>query len=344
MRPWVGFALLLGLLNGGLKAAPRDEPLERIGFGSCYKPEKQTSLWAEVKKLDPQLWIWLGDNFYNDWVGGKYIRFNDDPHAFTKGYEKLGKSEGMAALQKLRPDHVMATWDDHDFGKNDAGKDYSRKEEARKAFVKFWGSPDRPDGVYSSKDWGLPGKCIRVIMLDLRYNRDPLPKKKEVSPEGDMLGESQWAWLKGELSRPGADLVLIGSSTQFVAEEHPYERWANFPKSKARLLQLIADCGTQGVVFLSGDRHNGEISCQKGTVVGYPVYDITSSGLTEVSSLKQELNPDRVGHLVNAQNFGVILLDWKAVDPKVTLELHLADGTVAESVSFPLSQLAPHKP
>ncbi|NDE85706.1 MAG: hypothetical protein EB056_06775, partial [Verrucomicrobia bacterium] len=120
MRPWVGFALLLGLLNGGLKAAPRDEPLERIGFGSCYKPEKQTSLWAEVKKLDPQLWIWLGDNFYNDWVGGKYIRFNDDPHAFTKGYEKLGKSEGMAALQKLRPDHVMATWDDHDFGKNDA--------------------------------------------------------------------------------------------------------------------------------------------------------------------------------------------------------------------------------
>jgi alkaline phosphatase D len=181
-------------------------------------------------------------------------------------------------------------------------------------------------------------------MLDLRYNRDPLPKEKEVSQEGDMLGEPQWAWLKGELSRPGADFVVIGSSTQFVAEKHPYERWANFPKSKAKLLQLIADCGTKGVVFLSGDRHNGEISCQKSTVVGYPVYDITSSGLTEVSSIQQELNPDRLGNLVNGQNFGVILLDWKGVDPQVTLELHRADGSVAESTSFPLSQLAPHKP
>ena len=344
MKRRIGWALLWILAGCGLGSAGSDQPLERIAFGSCYKPEKKTPLWSEVKKFDPQLWIWLGDNFYNDWVEGKYIRLNEDPAAFAKGYEKLRNSEGMEALRKLMPERVMATWDDHDFGKNDAGKDYPRKEEARKAFVAFWGTPDRPDGVYSSKDWGPVGKCVRVIMLDLRYNRDPLPKKKEVSQEGDMLGEHQWAWLKGELSRPGADFVVIGSSTQFVAEKHRYERWANFPKSKAKLLQLIADCGTKGVVFLSGDRHNGEISCQKSTVVGYPVYDITSSGLTEVSSIQQELNPDRLGNLVNGQNFGVILLDWKGANPQVTLELHRADGSVAESTSFPLSQLAPHKP
>lgn len=342
MRPWVG--LTWALLSSGLWAAPAEEPLERIGFGSCYKPEKQTPLWVEVRKFDPQLWLWLGDNFYNDWVEGKYIRFNNDPEAFAKGYEKLRKSEGMAALQNLLPDRVMATWDDHDFGKNDAGKEYPRKEEARKAFVAFWGTVDRPDGIYSAKDWGPPGKCVRVILLDLRYNRDPLPKKKEVNRDGDMLGEAQWAWLKGELSRPGADLVVIGSSTQFVAEAHPYERWANFPKSKARFLQLIADGGTKGVIFLSGDRHNGEISCLKESVAGYPIYDITSSGLTEVSSIKQELNSERIGGLVNSQNFGVILLDWKVADPMITLQLRRADGGVAESVSFPLSQLAPHQP
>ena len=336
-------AFFFSLLVSGLGATPNGLPLERIGFGSCYKPEKQTPLWSQVKKFDPQLWIWLGDNFYNDWVEGKYVRFNNDPDAFAKGYDQLRKSEGMAALQGLMPDHVMATWDDHDFGKNDAGKDYTRKEEARKAFVKFWGIPDHPDGVYNSKDWGPPGKCVRVIMLDLRYNRDPLPRKKEVDRDGDMLGETQWVWLRGELSRPGANLVIIGSSTQFVPEAHPFERWANFPKSKARLLQLIADGGTKGVIFLSGDRHNGEISCLKSSVAGYPIYDITSSGLTEVSSIKQEVNPERIGGLVNGQNFGVILVDWKE-DPKITLELHLADGSVAESTSFPLSQLAPHKP
>ena len=177
----------------------------------------------------------------------------------------------------------------------------------------------------------------------MRYNRDPLPEKGKFSQEGDMLGETQWTWLKGELSRPGADWVVIGSSVQFVAEKHPYERWANFPKAKARMLQLIADCGTKGVIFLSGDRHNGEISCQKGTVVGYPIYDITSSGLTEVSSIKEEVNPDRVGKLVNAQNFGELRLDWTGLDPRMTMEIHRANGAVAEKVSFPLSQLAPRK-
>lgn len=342
MRRWVVFAFV-GLFVGSSRFwASSDQPLERIAFGSCYKPEKQTLLWSEVKKLHPQLWIWLGDNFYNDWVGGKYIAFNSDPDAFSRGYEQLRKSQGMEALGELMPERVMATWDDHDFGKNDSGKEYPRKEEARKAFIKFWGTPDRPDGVYSSKEWGPKGKCVRVILLDLRYNRDPLPKKGEVSLNGDMLGEPQWVWLKGELSRPGADLVLIGSSTQFVAEKHPYERWANFPKAKTRMLKLISECGAKGVLFLSGDRHNGEISCQKSSVVGYPVYDITSSGLTEVSSIRKEENPDRVGNLLNDQNFGVILVDWSLPDPKITVELRSADGKVPESVSFPLSQLAPH--
>jgi len=331
------------LLGAQLWAGQNDQPLERIGFGSCYKPEKSTPLWADVKKYDPQLWIWLGDNFYNDWVEGKYVRFNDDPKSFTKGYEKLKKSEGMAAMHGLFPDRMMATWDDHDFGKNDAGKEYPRKEESRKAFAEFWGVPDHADGVYSTKDWGPPGKCVRVILLDLRYNRDSLPKKGELNTEGDMLGEKQWAWLKGVLSRPGADLVIIGSSTQFVADKHPYERWANFPKSKSRMMQLIAETGVKGVIFLSGDRHNGEISCLKESGTGYPIYDVTSSGLTEVSKIKNEMNPERLGNLVNTQNFGALQVDWSTPDPKITIELRVSGGEVPERVSFPLSQLAPHR-
>jgi alkaline phosphatase D len=249
----------------------------------------------------------------------------------------------MEALQALMPDRVMATWDDHDYGKNDAGKEYSRKEEAHQAFVKFWGIPDRKDGIYSSKDWGPAGKCVRVIMLDLRSQRDPLPKKGQGPSDGDMLGEEQWLWLSKELSKQGADLIVIGSSIQFVAEKHRFEKWANFPKCKSRLLKLIGELGVKGVLFISGDRHNGEISCQKGSEAGYPIYDFTSSGLTEVSSITEEQNPDRVGRLVNGQNFGTIQIDWSSADPLITGELHLVDGTVAETASFPLSQLAPRK-
>ena len=341
---WVGLICGYLTLQGVLFFfGKRDEPLRRIAFGSCYKPEKETGIWGEVEKFKPQLWIWLGDNFYNDFIDGKYIASNDDPKAFEKGYGKLESSPAMRTLHSLMPDRVMATWDDHDYGKNDAGKDYDRKEESRRAFVKFWGNPDRSDGVYLSKDWGPRGKCVRVILLDTRYNRDFLPRKRKGTSEGDILGESQWRWLEGELLRPGADLVLIGSSIQFVSEKHPYEKWANFPKAKKRFFQLIARNRVKGVIFLSGDRHNAEISCSKNSLAGYPLYDFTSSGLTEVSSLKGEKNPDRIGNRYGGHNFGGIRVDWGTSDPKVTLEIHGEDGRVVESVSFSLSQLAPRE-
>ena len=70
MKPWLALAGLW--ICSGLRAAPVEVPLERIGFGSCYKPEKQTSLWAEVKRTNPQLWIWLGDNAYNNGKDEEY--------------------------------------------------------------------------------------------------------------------------------------------------------------------------------------------------------------------------------------------------------------------------------
>ena len=341
---WVGLVCGWFALNGvPLAWGAEQQSLERIAFGSCYKPDKETRIWEEVEKFKPQLWIWLGDNFYNDFIEGKYIASNDDPKAFEKGYGKLGSSPAMRTLQFLMPDRVMATWDDHDYGKNDAGKDYDRKEESRRAFVKFWGNPDRSDGVYLSKDWGPRGKCVRVILLDTRYNRDFLPRKRKGTSEGDILGESQWRWLEGELLRPGADLVLIGSSIQFVSEKHPYEKWVNFPKAKDRFLQLIVKTRARGVIFLSGDRHMVEISCSKNNPVGYPLYDFTSSGLTEASSLRNEENPDRIGNRYGGHNFGGIRVDWGTSDPKVTLEIHGEDGRVVESVSFSLSQLAPRE-
>lgn len=333
MRRWFA-GLVLGISLGSGWA---EEPVSRIAFGSCYKPEKSTPLWGKVAEFDPQVWLWLGDNVYVDFIDGKYIKTNLSPRAFEQGYARLGKSEAVDVLGKLPRDHVMATWDDHDYGLNDAGKGWGRKREAKKAFAKFWGGDVAEDGVYSSRDFGPEGKRVRVILLDTRFNRD------DPGPAADMLGAKQWKWLEEQLHRPGAGLVVIGSSIQVLAQEHRFEKWGNFPKAKDRLFQTIRDSGARGVIFISGDRHNGEISCQKDTVVGYPLYDVTSSGLTEVSSLRVDPNPLRVGDLLNAQNFGVIQVDWSLPDPEVSLELHDSEGKVREKTSVPLSQLAPPK-
>ena len=339
MRRFVG--LFFGFwVVVGTSGADSQAPLERIAFGSCYKPEKKGGVWAGVRKFDPQLWIWLGDNFYHDWANGKYVRTNDDPDSFAKGYRALGRSEGVQALQSLAADRVMATWDDHDFGKNDAGKEYDRKEESRKAFAKFFGVPDRPDGIYSSRDFGPEGKRVRVILLDTRYNRDSLPRKGEALSDGDILGESQWSWLGEELARTGANLIILGSSIQFVSEQHRFEKWANFPKAKDRMLELLKTVRAQGVVFISGDRHHAEISCLPEGLVGYPLYDITSSGITEGGGIGKEENRYRVADLWNANNFGAIQIDWSQANPAVSLEIRDEKGNKVRQASFPFTQLA----
>ena len=78
-----------------------------------------------------------------------------------------------------------------------------------------------------------------------------------------MLGEDQWAWLEEQLRTP-AEVRLIASSIQVVAEDHGWEKWMNFPHERERLYRLIRETRAEGVVFLSGDRHLAELSMMDG--------------------------------------------------------------------------------
>jgi hypothetical protein len=63
------------------------------------------------------------------------------------------------------------------------------------------------------------------------------------------------------------------------------------------MLELLKTVRAQGVVFISGDRHHAEISCLPEGLVGYPLYDITSSGITEGGGIGKEENRYRVATL-----------------------------------------------
>jgi alkaline phosphatase D len=328
---WAGLALAVGLASGWA-----EQPVSRISFGSCYKPEKKTALWKAVSDFDPQVWLWLGDNVYADVIDGKYIKKDLPKDAFDRAYRLLGESEGIAALKTLPPGHMMATWDDHDYGRNDAGKNWERKKDAKKDFVKFWGGEEREDGVYSARDFGPEGRRIRVVLLDTRFNRD------DPGAEGDILGEKQWEWLAEQLAKPGAELIVIGSSIQVLADQHRFEKWGNFPKAKERLFRLIRETHAH-VVLVSGDRHHAEISKQPASPAGYPLFEVTSSGLTEKSSIRNEVNDLRIGEVYVGENFGVIQVDWSQADPGVRLEIRGEEGQVEREAAFPLSQLAPPK-
>ncbi|MDX2175251.1 MAG: alkaline phosphatase D family protein [Candidatus Sumerlaeia bacterium] len=330
-----------------LAAAPAQPPapvlLERIAVGSCAHQDKPQPIWREVLAAKPDLFLFLGDNVY-----GK----DGDPEHLGVAYETLAGVPGFQLLRETTP--MLATWDDHDFGLNDAGADYEHREDSLAKFHAFFQTPEadrRPDGVYHARVYGPEGRRTQVLMLDTRFNRSPLEREAEptsgryraylpTTTEGaTFLGEAQWKWLEEQLRQP-AELRLVVSSIQVVPEDHPFEKWSNIPAERERLFKLIADTGADGVVFVTGDRHLAEISMIDGGV-GYPLYDLTASALTNSSPRwrPQEPNRHRVATMNWGNNFGLIEVDWHREDPLVRLKIVDADGETTLQQKFPLSTL-----
>ncbi|HEX6368859.1 MAG TPA: alkaline phosphatase D family protein [Longimicrobium sp.] len=315
------------------RPAAAQGPLTRIAFGSCSDETRPQPLWMPILNQRPGLWIWLGDNVYAD---------TDDMGAMRQAYDNGKANPGYQALLSTTP--VIGTWDDHDYGLNDGGREWRMKAAAQQLLLDFLDEPaDSPrrrrEGVYASYTYGPPGRQVKVILLDTRYHRDP---RDTVRFTGDVLGEAQWAWLERELRGSTAQVHLIGSSIQVVPEEHRFEKWANFPAARERLFRLIGQTRAPGVVFLSGDRHIAEISRVDGTAAGYPLYDVTSSGLTHTwRTDNPEANRHRIGEKLVALNFGMLEIDWNA--RPATLRFTILDDReqVRLERTIPLSELQP---
>lgn len=333
-----------------------DAVLSRIGFGACAKQDQPQPIWEAVVAAKPELFVMLGDNIYGD---------TRDMAVLKAKWDLLGAQPGYQKLKATCP--VIATWDDHDYGGNDAGVEYPQKKASQQLFLDFFGVPAHDprrtrEGVYGSEVHGPVGQRVQIILLDTRYFRSPLLKTGYVpgevgegrrgiyGPQNDpsttILGDAQWAWLKEQLLVP-AEVRIIASSIQVVPDENGWEIWGNFPHERTRLFQLIRETKASGVVMLSGDRHLAEISRLNPEVVGYPIFDVTSSSLNAPSGNKtkagvrfaNEMNRSRVGLTYFDTNSGMILIDWTQADPVLRLQVCDEQGGVVLQQRVKLSEL-----
>jgi len=218
---------------------------------------------------------------------------------------------------------VMGTWDDHDYGINDGGAAYAKKQQSQQLFLDFIGTAkDAPartrEGVYASRTFVKAGKTIKIIVLDTRYFRTDLapstnPEKRyRKIKRGTILGETQWEWFKEELAEP-TDFTIIMSSIQLLSAQHGFETWGNLPKEVKRFEKALNKSKAQAVLVLSGDRHISEFSRKNVKGLDYPLIDFTSSGLTHsYTEYDGEPNRYRVGNVVSTRSYGMVNIDLES--------------------------------
>lgn len=317
--------------------------IRRIAFGSCAKQSKPQPIWSAVLESQPDLFVFLGDNCYGD---------SREIAKLEAAYAELAAQPGFQQLRDSVP--VIAIWDDHDYGEDDAGREYPIKSESQRVFCDFWGesagSPRRRrDGIYASYSFGLAERTVQVLMPDLRFNRSPIlrrdlagadydrwakqleragkfvpgPYERNPNRTASMLGDPQWQWLEDQLRMP-AGVRILASSLQVVADFPGWEAWINYARDHARLIEAIRRTRANALVCISGDTHYGELSLLDANVP-YPLWDLTSSGITEVWHVTPP-NDLRVGEVLREPNFGVIEIDWRDDGALLSLQVRDARG------------------
>jgi alkaline phosphatase D len=251
-----------------------------IAFGSCNRQNKPQNHWSVISSKNPSLFIFLGDSVYAK---------NNSIEGLETAFQNLSLNKFFREFRQTT--EIIAVWDDHDYGVNDAGRHVSRKQLRQQSFLNYIGDGAEDnrynqDGLYTSIDRRfVGGTTVKFILLDTRSHRDShyIRSLGEIqlplfplfaaairtfctvfgfgtAYNGDVLGEDQWQWLESTLQSSTADFNIIVSSIQVMTTNPAVESWSHFPVAKRRLFTLLQEINPRGLAFLSGDVHHGEIS------------------------------------------------------------------------------------
>lgn len=330
-----------------------DQVLTKIAFGSCADEELPQPIWQTIAADNPDVFLFMGDNVYADRNRGESVqKFTRAELEFA--YSTLDAHADFVPFRASVP--MLSTWDDHDLGKNDAGVEFELKQDAKDLMIETLGIPQdaamlsRP-GVYHAATYGPVGQRLQVIMLDTRWFRSALKEtdkhgavgKERYVPDADpsktMLGAEQWVWLKRQFEQP-ADLRILVSSIQVIADGHGWEAWRTMPLEREKLYAMIEETGAGNIIILSGDRHVGGLY-RKTISPEITLVEVTSSSLNLPWSnwnpdkdRVAETGPNQIGDLYGKANFGTLDIDWDKRQVLGTLKSEAGIAARSINVAF----------
>ncbi|MEZ4871320.1 MAG: hypothetical protein R2827_03545 [Bdellovibrionales bacterium] len=273
-------------------------PNPKIGIFSCMRDSSGgiDKMWQGLQSNKPDVMMFVGDNVYGD-------RGGEGPQHLWYCYTRTRQKVPFYHQYELIP--VIATWDDHDFGLNNAQGDYLNKENSVKTFKAFYAQDERfVDNAIS----GPTISCLysvfgqQLCLFDGRSNRN--------SDTQVMFGSEQLEWfteVRGRFDGP----VWLTMGSQFFggyAEQESYEHqaYAEF----GTFLEEVARW-KDPALFIAGDRHFSEIMDIENSILGYNSVELTSSSMHSMTRPFSGKNPRRRSNH-NHKNFMLLEINRDA--------------------------------
>ncbi len=310
----------------------KDAPDFRLAVGSCAfvnetsydRPGEpyggEFHIFDTIVKKDPNLMLWLGDNIYLREVD--FQSYGSVLHRYT---HTRSQREIQHLLQHC-PN--VAIWDDHDFGPNDSNGSFIHKDWTLKAFESFWANPsyglseeESGKGITTQFQYS----DIDFFLLDNRYHRTSRVPLGNTSPT--ILGEEQLEWLLQSLKQSQAPFKLIAIGGQFLNSVSVFENYANYEQERKFIIKAIEKENIRGVVFLTGDRHCGELSYMP-LKNNNGIYDLTVSPLTSKAyDMSKEKNKWRVENTITGvRHFATLEFSGKKKQRVLTMQVFDSNG------------------
>lgn len=317
-----------------LRAAPAlDAPQVRLAFASCAN-EKRFPVQAGWKRMvdeGAQALILLGDMPYIDSTDLAVQR-----RRYREFYAHPSVLEGLGQLP------FYATWDDHDFGRDDTDGRLPGKENSRQAFEEYHANPGYGEGgrgIYTSFRRGP----IEVFLLDTRSfaGTEPSPVDGEKTT---LLGEAQLAWLKRGLTASSATFKVLASGMIWNGATRPGKKdhWMTYPHERQAIFEFIGEHGISGVLLVGGDIHRSRaLRYPTRDVVGYDLVEFISSPLANtVIESANAPSPHLLHDVGESETFLLLDADLESVPASLTGRCLNAEGEVLFEVASTLTELS----
>lgn len=282
--------------------------------GRPYGGDYETLLAAAQEK--PDFMLWLGDNWYlraPDWQSPEGMRRRA---RYVRAFGPLQPLLGVT--------QHYAIWDDHDYGPNNSDRGWMFKDASLDIFADYFPQPAygtrKAPGFYYTFEWS----DAQFFMLDNRSHR--APNEHPDSPDKRMFGREQMQWLEDNLRASSARFKFIAAGNQMLNPMTFFEAFGNYPHEQQELFDFLVKEKIGGVIFLSGDRHAGELIRYRHEGSKSYWYDFTSSPLGSGSGryMPEAENPARVPGtwVTRTRNYGRVRLLGKGDERRVVMSAH----------------------